>query len=379
MLSSLMLVASVAVGQPPVEVAPPPPTVIGEPPPPEWVDAAVSPVETLTAPRVAVGGEIGLVFGDWGMWRPGRLVPSQAFAVRQPLFPVPVAEYGDDIDANLSLAARVSAAYTFERLPLTVLGSWETYHRHAETLLLGYDPLTARLLNGLNAFNARVRDRSRNDDDYAPSPTYDYAALPEGDHRRFPRLQMRSIPSDAHWLRSRVAVNVADVTLAYKVWTPREAAGVEYRLLAGGRYGGFFADDRAAGAGYEQSASNWFAGFGPHGGLRADWHLTPIADRDARIGFWLDARGGALFGRLTQRFREIDQLWGGAAPYRELVQSADRTAPFLATELGVGIGGRRAYIGCGVRYSHYWGIGEVGPSRLDFAAVAGFLRLEVGF
>jgi hypothetical protein len=372
MLSSLLLVASVAVAQPPAEVTPPPPEVI---------EAAVSPVATLTAPRVAVGVEFGTVFGDWGVWRPGRLVPSQAFAVRQPLFPIPVAEYHHDIDANLSLTARVSAAYTLDRLPLTVIGSWETYQRHAETLLLGYDPLTATLMSALNHYNARVRENNRrsSDDEAVPYAGFDYGDLPEGDHRKFPRLQMRSIPSDAHRLRSRVAVNVTDITLAYKVWTPREAAGVEYRLLAGGRYGGFFADDRAAGAGYEQSASSWFAGYGPHGGLRADWHLTPIADRDARIGFWLDARGGALFGRATQRFREIDQLWGGAAPFRELVQSADRTVPFLATELGVGLGGRRAYFGCGVRYSHYWGIGDVGPSRLDFAAVAGFLRLEVGF
>lgn len=377
MLPTLLMVAAVTVAQPPAETAPPPSTAIEEQPPPEVVEVAVSSVGTLTAPRIAVGAEFGTVFGDWGLWRPGRLVPSQAFAIRQPLYPIPVAEYHDDIDRNLSLTARLSAAYTFERQPLSVIGSWETYHRHAETLLLGYDPLTASLLNGLNAYNAQVRDSNRNDDN--DHSTYSATDVPDPDHRKFPRLQMRTIPSDAHWLRSRVAVNLADVTLAYKVWTPREVAGVEYRLLAGGRYGGFFADDRAAGAGYEQSASNWFAGYGPHGGLRADFHLTPIADRDARIGFWVDARGGALFGRATQRFREIDQVWGGGAPFRELVQSADRTVPFLATEIGVGIGGRRAYFGVGVRYSHYWGIGDVGPSRLDFAAVAGFLRLDVGF
>ena len=64
-----------------------------------------------------------------------------------------------------------------------------------------------------------------------------------GSHRDFPRLQMRTVPSaDQHRLRSRVSGNVADFTLAYKVWTPREARGVEYRLLGGGRFSNLMGD-----------------------------------------------------------------------------------------------------------------------------------------
>lgn len=370
-LFTLALLASVAAAQPPDDaVAPPPPMTLGEPPP--EVVRIISPVETLTAPRFVVGGDIGPVFGGWGMWRKGTLLPPRPFAIRQPFFPVPVAEYAADIDPDHALTARVSAAYTFERMPLTVVGSWEAYHRHAESLLLGYDPLAAASLDRWNAFNRDHRGADVKDGTFLAVGTGQ--AVGSGDERVYPQVQMRNVPSDAHRLRSRVAVNLADVTLEYKVWTPREEQRLEYRLLGGARYGGFFADDRAVGTGYEQSASNWFDGYGPQGGLRLDYRL-PVTTGV----IWLDARGGALFGRATQRFRELDRIWGGDTPYRELVQTADRTVPFLATELGVGGERRGIRLAVGVRYSQYWGIGNVGASRLDFAAVGGFLRFEVGF
>ncbi|MEV9053376.1 hypothetical protein AB0085_27420, partial [Klebsiella pneumoniae] len=54
----VLLLASVAVAQPPDEVvAPPPPMTIGDEPPPKVV-RIISPVETLTAPRFVVGGDM---------------------------------------------------------------------------------------------------------------------------------------------------------------------------------------------------------------------------------------------------------------------------------------------------------------------------------
>lgn len=373
-LLSLALVASVAVAQPPAEV-------VVAPPAEEAVEVVRQPVQPPR--RLTLGGDIGPVFGGWGMWRAGTLQPTEPFAVRSHLFPIPVADYAHDVKYNLSIAARVIAGYTFENLPLSVSGSWETYHRHAETLLLGFDPYTAGLLGGLNTYNSRIRQPQGSwapeaDDVLGPWVDSDDEV---GDHRQFPRLQLRRVPSEGHRLRSRVSVNIADFTLAYKLWSPREASGVEYRLLAGGRYGGFFTDDRAAGHGYEQSASNWFGGFGPHGGVRIDYRFNKRDDTDpAEFRLWGDVRGGALYGEVVQRFREADRVLAPDSPFRELVVRADRTVPFLATELGFGLfGARGGWLSVGVRYGHYWGIGDVGASRLSFAAVSGFFSLGFGF
>lgn len=377
-LCLVVLLASVAVAQPPVEED------IFAPPPAEVVEI-VRPVELPTR-RIFVGGDIGATFGGWGVWRGGTISPPQAFARRQALFPLPVAEYAHDIPDDFSIAARVLAGYTFEQAPVSVVGSWETYHRAAKTWLLGYDPVVVPNLRGLNLYGARMRERQRDRSRAAEDPVADLfgnliSPDDEVDDRPFPRFQMRRVPSDPHWLKSRVSANIADVTVAYRVWTPREASGVQYHLLVGGRYGGFFADDRATGSGYEQSASNWFAGFGPHGGLRAEYHFRKREESDP-MGFraWADARGGALYGQITQRFREFDAVNGADSPFRELVVRADRTVPFLATEVGFGLfGPRGGWLTVGVRYSQYWGIGDVGPSRLSFAAVAGYLGVGVGF
>ncbi len=383
----VVLTASVAVAQPPPVVAPPPPAVVVPPPPPPPPEEVVTVEQPVDKPlrRVTVGGEFGPVFGGWGIWRGGgALVPPQAFGNRPQLFPVPAAEYAPDIKHNHALAARAAVGYTFEYMPLTATGSWETYQRHAETLLLGYNPDVAPLLGGLNDYNERVRSPrgtwTNNNNDLFSTWVDDGDHTP-GSHRDFPRLQMRSVPSaEQHRLRSRVTGNVADFTLAYKVWTPREARGVEYRLLGGGRFGGFFADDVAVNERHEQSASNWYGGFGPHGGVRIDYRLGKREDSDpAEFRFWGEARGGALYGQITQRFTELDRL-APADPYRELALHADRTVPFLATEMGFGIfGARGGWLSVGVRYSHYWGVGNVGASKLDFAAIAGFLSLGVGF
>lgn len=367
-----------AAGQPPAEPVTPPP------PPPEGV-AEVTQVMAPRVPlRLTVGGEFGPVFGGWGLWRGGgALVPPAGFAHRSTLFPIPVAEYADDVRYNHSLAARVLVGYQFESLPLSATASWEGYHRHAETLLLGFDPQVAPLLGGLNDYNRRVREPQRGWEDLGDDLAGPWAGddQPAGSHRDFPRLQMRTVPhSEGHRLRSRVTGNVADFTLAYKLWSPREASGVEYRLLGGGRFGGFFADDVAAGYGYEQTASNWFGGFGPHGGLRVDYRLGKREDSDpVQFRVWADAKGGALYGQITQRFREHDPLFP-SAPYRELVTRGDRTVPFLSTEVGFGLFGERGgWLSVGVRYSHYWGVGNLAGSQLDFAAVAGFLSLGIGF
>jgi hypothetical protein len=368
-LLAALITAAAGVAQPPLDL---------EPPPAEVVEV----VRTIAPPtsRIFVGGEIGPAFGGWGLWRNGTLRPTQPFATRSVLFPIPVAEYDQNIDKNLSLAGRVVAGYGFAELPLTVYGSWETYHRTAETWLLGFDPAIAPLVGGLNRYNARVRDQSR--DRYDPVEDALWFVPDEPvDHRKYPRFQMRDVPGEPMWLRSRVSGHVADATLAYRVWTPRESAGVTYQALAGGRYGGFFADDRAKGGRYEQTASNWFSGFGPHGGLRIDYRFGKREDTDpVDIRLWGEARGGALYGQITQRFREYDPDFGGDRPFRELVLTADRTVPFLATELGVGLfGARGGWVSVGVRYSHYWGVGNVGNSTLDFAAVAGFISFGVGF
>lgn len=372
-----ILCALLAAGQPPAPEVPPPP------PPPEEVTVVEQPVVRPNL-RLTVGGEFGPAFGGSGLWRAGTLSPPRPFGNRPQLFPIPTADYADDVKHNHSLAARVVAGYTFEYLPLTATGSWETYQRHAETLLLGYNPDVAPLLGGLNDYNERIRrpqERWENVGDDLVSSWVDNGSQPVGNHRDFPRLQMRNVPQpEQHRLRSRVTANIADFSLAYKVWTPREAKGVEYRLLGGGRFGGFFADDVAVNATHEQSASNWFGGFGPHGGARINYRMGKQEDSDPiEFRMWGEARGGALYGQITQRFRELDRL-APADPYRELVLRADRTVPFLATELGFGLfGSRGGWLTVGVRYSHYWGVGNVGDSRLNFAAVAGFLGLGFGF
>lgn len=373
-----VLMASVAVAQPPVGVPAPPL------PPPDEETTVAQPVDRSVY-RVTVGGEFGPVFGGWGLWRGGgALVPPHPFGNRPQLFPIPTADYAGDVKHNHSLAARVAAGYTFEYIPLTVTGSWETFHRHAETLLLGYNPDVAPLLGGLNEYNERRRQPQQRWEDVGGDligPWVDNGDQPAGSHRDFPRLQMRSVPhAEQHRLRSRVSGNVADFTLAYKVWTPREARGVEYRLLGGGRFGGFFADDVAVNATHEQTASNWYSGFGPHGGVRIDYRLSKSEASDpAEFRLWGEVRGGALYGQVTQRFTELDRLVP-ANPYRELVLRADRTVPFMSSEVGFGVfGARGGWLSVGVRYSHYWGVGNVGASQLDFAAVAGFLSLGVGF
>jgi hypothetical protein len=341
---------------PPVPVplvsTPPTDAVPNSPPDVTVVTTVVKPTEPR---RFLLGGEVGPIIATW---RNGTLRPSELFAVRSPLFPIPNAKYDPDIDHNTSIAARVFAGYTFEHLPLTASVGWETYHRRAETVLLGYDPLAAGYLHGLNDYNAQQREHD------VPG--------------RWPWLQLRGLPSEAHELRSRTAVNVADATLAWKVWTPRETNGVEYRVLAGGRFGGFYFDDLAFGSGYEQSASSWYSGGGPQGGLRIDYAPLNL-DKVRTHNLWLDVRGGALFGEVTQRFREVDTVWGGNTPYRELAQRGNRTVPFLSTEAGWGLGGPAVRLSVVVRYSQYWGVANVGPSSGDFGVVAGFLRLEAGF
>ena len=344
----------------------PPPVTNFAPPPPATLDGTpvvvqevVSPVETLVAPRVVFSGDIGTAWA----WRGGRLAPAEAFAARPLNFPIPSADFDDVLsrkDDSTNLAARLAASYTFERLPLTVTGAWETIHAEGNAHLLGYNPDTRRLLGALNEYNEDRRDG--------------------GDDGWWPMLRMRPVAGDAHDLRTRLTANVATATAAWKLWTPREEGGIEYRVLAGGRYGGFYTDDRAIGDRYEQSASNWYSGFGPEAGARIDY-VSRRGDPGGKSGarLWGDVRGGALFGESVQRFRELDLIWGGDTPYRELVQRGNRTVPFLAAELGIGFGGPRMQLGFGVRYNQYWGVGDVGPSRLDIGTVAGFLRLDVGF
>lgn len=386
----VVLLAFTATAQPPLPpplppppeiVAPPPTTVIADPlPEVTEVVEVVSPVETLVAPQFAVNADFGPVLGSWSLWRKGALVPPQPFG-RPNFFPVPIADFDRTVTADDALTARVSASYTFERMPLTVTGAWETYQMNAETRLLGYDPLLAPHLSGINDFNEKKRQGTTT---YTGPDAYlrEYAdSTANVDEKQYPRVQMRSVPGEPQWLQSRVTANVADVNLSYQLWTPRwRWSQVFIHLQGGARYGGFFADDRATGDTYRQAASNWFSGFGPQGGLRLEYRLWPKFDRRfGTLGFWGDVRGGALVGQATQRFCEFDPVFGGADQYRELVLQANRTVPFLASELGITARGNWWQGSIGVRYSQYWGIGNVGASRLDFAAVALVFGLGVGF
>jgi hypothetical protein len=293
-------------------------------------------------------------FGGGSVGRWGSLRPAERFANRWWLFPIPSA------NSESAVASRVLVGYQFERLPALSVGlAWEGYFADARTVLLGHDPTVRGLLGGLNTYNEERRE------DNTPG--------------NWPRLQMRDAVSEGMTLHSRTTAHIAEAAAYWKVWTPREAAGVQYRLIAGGRYGGFFTDDAADGYGYGQRAGNWFAGFGPVGGGRVDFTLRGLEHPDRAATLYADVRGGVLFGTATQRFKEVDPVLSPATPYREWEQSARREVPFLSVETGVMLGGTGVRWGAGVRYTQYWGVGHVGPSAKDFQAFVGFVQVSAGF
>lgn len=349
-LSGLLSVTGV-LGQ----VPPPPPAVVlpdPQPLPPEVPPEPgfVPPVVEPFVPRFTLTAD----FGGGAVGRQGRVRPTEPFASRWWLFPSPSA------DLESAIATRVAVGYQFERLPALSVGvAWEGYFADARSVLLGYDPVSANLLGGLNRYN-----ETRREDEVAGN---------------WPRLQMRDVPSEGMTLRSRVTAHVGEAAAGWKVWTPREASGVQYRLIAGGRYGGFFSDDAADGYGYGQRASNWFAGVGPVGGGRFDFTFRGTHHPDRAANFHLDVRGGVLFGDVTQRFREVDPVLSPAAPYREWTQTGRAEVPFLSAETGLTVGGPGMRWGVGVRYTHYWGVGRLGPSDRDFNAVVGFVQFAAGF
>ena len=328
------------------------PETIGEPVPIVVDEQPPEPIE-LVSRRFFANADLGVA----GVSGTGKLKPSRGFGNRSILFPMPSAE----LDA--AITTRIEFGYNFEKLPLTLTLGWEHFSTQGQAILVGYDSVAANYLDDIN----RLRDENRDVDNRRWTQFDRDDELP---------VLMRAVPSDAHRLRTRSTGHVAEGVLSYSL--PGRKLGartVVHRILAGVRYGAFFADDRAIGAGYEQSASSWFDGVGPVLGLRREAFGT-----SSGTGVYFDVRGGALIGQSRTRFREIDTVFNFGAPaFREQQFRSDRAVPFLSAETGISSQFWFCRWTLGLRYGQYWGAGNAGESTRDVSLFGGFLRAEIGF
>lgn len=325
---------------PPVVPAPaevgPPPQVIPQDRPAEVL------VEEVPRTRWLLDAELGAGLLEL----PGTLVPPSNFQpAKSLLFPFPSAKLTSNI------AARVAFGYEFERFPGTIEAAWEGYSAEGKAMLLGSDPTAAALIPLLEQYRQNSSD-------------------PDS----LPTVMMRNViglPAD---LRSRATATLADLVYKHRIWTPREARGVTFQLLAGARYGNFFSDDLAEGYGYRQWVSNSFSGVGPIGGFRIEKKLrNGFAGNEGSVFFGFAA--GTLFGDITQRFREFDPY--PVPRYTETVSTGSRSVPFLTTELGlssISVFPSRVRLSAGVRFSQYFTVGRLGNSQLDVRSLVGFVR-----
>ena len=110
------------------------------------------------------------------------------------------------------------------------------------------------------------------------------------------------------------------------------------------------------------------------GELPIGWELN-----GRRQALFLGVDGGVLFGHAEQTFRETDLF---ADRYREVRVCGDESVPFLNVEAGLRSGtgwADRLSSRVGVRYTRYWGVGDLGASRLDFQALTVFVGLDLRF
>lgn len=323
------------------------------PPPPVQVDAPPAEPPVFVEPPAAtewrylfaeIGGGVANVSGT-------IRVPPGFAASRPGMFPIPTAKL------DSPLYARVAGGFDLRFAPGRLDLAWESYSVSGTGILLGYDPNAALFLPGLEAY--RTGNTAG-------------ASLPS--------LQIRDTVGINTDIRSRADLNAVDVMYSVPVWEPRGTDGPVLRAAVGGRYAGFYADDRATGNGYQQTASTWFAGGGPHVAGRLDLPFGPVHEGWGR-GITVAVGGGALFGPARQRVREVD-LFDGSTPYREATQSATRAVEFLTGELGYTATAMPAGTlsgTFGVRYTQYWGLGDLGGSQVGFAAFVGFVRLGLRF
>ncbi len=309
---------------PPTPPPPPPPPVVIEPPPPPAVEVLTDPPLPWRMPWT-ISADLGV--GDGGMY--GTLAPPPGFhPTRRAVFPLPSARLDGFVNPRITLGYDLAPL-----VPGTLAVTWDAFFAEGDDLLIGPPPPG-------HAF-----------------PTVD--AL----------------------LRSRADVNLVDLTYSAVLWSGvrNDGPGATLAVKVGGRLGGFYTDDRAEGYGYGQWVSNWFFGAGPLVGLRGELPFgLSIAGRRPVLFAGVD--GGVLFGRDHQTFREAD-LFARRA-YREACMCGDRSVPFLSAEAGVATRpgpDDRWRSRFGVRFTQFWGVGDLGPSRLDFQAVTAFIGVDWRF
>jgi hypothetical protein len=319
------------------------------PPSPAAVEVLAGPYP-LRPPPWTVTAEIGVGGGDFS----GTVIPPRGFKPSRPYhFPLPSARLDGFVNPRVAIARDLA--------PLVpgVLGvEWQGFSAEGEAILFGYDPVAAVILPVIE----RARRRGKAD--------------------LYPALLIRPTPAHTAHLRSRADINLLDATYTDVLWERWDAVhpSTVVRWKVGGRLGGFFNDDQAVAFGYDQWVSNWYIGAGPLVGLSADVPLDPQIVSGMQALF-VGVDGGVLFGRNRQRFRETD-LFADRPRYREAVVCGDRAVPFLSVEAGVAhrpLAWERVGTRFGVRYVQFWGVADLGPSKLDFHAVTGFVGLDFRF
>jgi hypothetical protein len=181
---------------------------------------------------------------------------------------------------------------------------------------------------------------------------------------------------DSFNFRSRLNLNQFDLDYASARYSPGPFWDLKW--VIGAQLATVFFDSRAENPFFEQHASNYFAGVGPHFGVDADRRFKLLEGLSA----FGRMDGAVEIGQVRQHFHESAVQADGTVLNGDFSQQKTQTVPVLTLEGGLRYAPPRMeflHLSTGYQFERWWRLGTVGDSRGELTTQGVFFRAEVDY
>jgi hypothetical protein len=176
-------------------------------------------------------------------------------------------------------------------------------------------------------------------------------------------------------VHTRAVLNMADFD--YGTATYSFAPRWDWVWRVGVRYGNVFFDSREVNDAFDQQASNYFTGLGPHARLDLLRHVAAAPG----LALWTRFDGSAMWGRVSQRFRDLETAADGTQSFNSFEQNSTQMVPTLLLQVGLAYtppGRDNLHFNLSYLFERWWYVGQVGFSGTSGANVPSASHGEIG-